>query len=351
MSLEAESVEITDAVAQTAWRQLAESGAGDLARSYVLTTAIVGLARAGVAERLSTEWSPLAELVPTGGSAELVEQVLRHLEVRGLVASDGATNWRLTERGAPLLAELPEALLGYYAEAYGSVFARMAGQLTGDETYGVDVTRDAEALGRRCEVLFRSFGTTLVSDLIREHGAHTVLDLGCGTGGLILDLCRLDPGLRGIGLDIAPEPIELANRRAKQAGLAERTTFLVADAFQPDAWPDEAAEADLFVAVGALHEHFRAGEDAVVALLARYGQLLRRPGTKAFVLAEPELYRDGADIDFYLAHVLTAQGMPRRREEWLSVISAAGLDCRRVLSVPGTGFRFAYFELTAGRVA
>lgn len=346
--MQVESVEVADTVAQTAWRQLAESGAGDLARSYVLTTAIVGLARAGVTERLSTEWSPLASLVSAGGSAELLEQVLRFLAVRGLVESDGATNWRLTERGAPLLAELPEALLGYYAEAYGPVFARMAGQLTGDETYGVDVTRDAEALGRRCEVLFRSFGTTLVSDLIRQHGARTVLDLGCGTGGLILDLCRLDPGLRGIGLDIAPEPIDLAARRAKQAGLAERATFLVADAFRPDTWPVAAAAADVFVAIGALHEHFRAGEDAVVDLLGRYGELLRGPGAKAFVLAEPELYGDTADIDFYLVHVLTAQGMPRRREEWLSVIAAAGLECRRVLSVPGTGFRFAYFELTAG---
>jgi hypothetical protein len=27
----------------------------------------------------------------------------------------------------------------------------MAGQLTGEETYGMDVIRDAEALGRRCE--------------------------------------------------------------------------------------------------------------------------------------------------------------------------------------------------------
>lgn len=345
-----ESVDVADSTAQAAWRQLAESGAGDLARSYVLCTAIVGLARAGVTERLSAEWTPLPDLVPPDGSTELVQQVLRYMEIRGLVESDAA-RWRITALGAPLLDELAGALLGYYAEAYGPVFASMAGQLTRTETYGIDVTRDAEALGRHCEVLFRSFGTRLVSDLIRKHGAQAVLDLGCGTGGLIVDLCHLDLQLRGVGLDIASEPIGFATRRAKEAGVSGRTSFLVADAFRPDEWPAEAATCDLFVAVGALHEHFRNGEAAVISLLRRYGELLRRPGAKAFILAEPELYRDPADVDFYLAHVLSAQGQPRQREQWLEVIAAAGLDCQHVYAVPGTGFRFAYFEITAGRTA
>lgn len=350
MVSQAESVAVADTTAQAAWKQLAESGAGDLARSYVLCTAIVGLARAGIAERLSAQWTPLSELVPPNGSSELTRQVLRYIEIRGLAESDGEC-WRLTARGVPLLDELSGALLGYYAQAYGPVFASMAGQLAGTQAYGVDVARDAEALGHHCEVLFRSFGTELISDLIRKHDARAVLDLGCGTGGLILDLCQLDPRLRGVGLDIAPEPIEFAARRAKEAGISGRASFLVADAFRPDEWPAEAATCDLFVAVGALHEHFRDGEAAVVSLLRGYGELLRRPGAKAFILAEPELYHDAADADFFLVHVLSAQGMPRQREDWLKVIAAAGLDCQRVYAVPGTGFRFAYYEVTAGRAA
>jgi SAM-dependent methyltransferase len=223
----------------------------------------------------------------------------------------------------------------------------MATQLTGAEPYGLRVSRDAEALGRHCEVLFRSFGTTIVASLIQEHDARSVLDLGCGTGGLILDLCRQYPRLRAIGLDIAPEAVRLGRDRTIELGLSDRVSFVVGDAFTPANWPAGAAGCDFFVAVGTIHEHFRDGEAAVVDLLKRYAALLAEPGRKTLLLAEPEMNVDAGDSDFYLVHVLTAQGMPRRREEWFRVFAQAGLDCTRVFSAPNTGFRFAYYELRA----
>jgi SAM-dependent methyltransferase len=345
-----ESVQVIDPNVQDAWSQLDESGVGELASSYVLCTAIVGLARTGVGSRLSMRWAPLDSLVPPGADSELIRHVLHYLEIRGLVESR-VNDWRLLPRGAGLLADLPESLIGYYVEAYGPVLNRMSGQLGGTEKYGVEVNRNAEALGRRCEVLFRSFGTKLVTDLVAERGAHTVVDLGCGTGGLLLDLCGQNPELKGLGLDIANDAIVFAQQRALLSGVGDRLSFIVADAFQPESWPAAAANADFYVMVGALHEHFRDGDDAVVALLNRYADLLTDPAEagKTLLLAEPELHRDTADAEFYLIHALTAQGMPRRRENWLEVIDAAGLKCRRVFSVPNTAFRFAYYELQAGR--
>lgn len=341
----ARSVEVLDPGVQAAWRQMADAKVGELASSYVLSTAIVGLARAGVAERLSTEWTGLSGLVPAGGSATMLAQVLEFLAVRELVESKD-DQWRLTRRGAALLAELPESLLGYYVEAYGPVLHSIDELLTGTRRYGADVERDTEALGRRCEVLFRSFGSELVRRLMREHGATSVLDLGCGTGGLVLDLCRDEAGLSAAGLDLAADAIDLATRRANEEGLADRVSFAVADAFEPDTWPAAATGSDFFVAVGALHEHFRDGEDAVVGLLSRYAELLA--DGKVFLLCEPEMHVDAADADFYLVHVLTDQGFPQRRDRWLEVIEKAGLKCARVFSAPNTGFRFAYYEITAG---
>lgn len=345
-----ESVDVLDPDVQDAWHRVTASGVGELAAAYVLSTAVVGLARAGVARRLRDTWVDLPDLVPAGGEAALVAGVLRYLEVRGVVESDG-DRWRRTARGATLFDELPESLLGYYVEAYGPVLNRMAAQLTGAERYGTHVTRDTEALGRRCEVLFRSFGTKLVADLAREHGATSVLDLGCGTGGLVMDLCRENPALRAVGVDIAPDAVRYATARAEREGLSERVSFVVGDAFAPRTWPPEVTGCDFLVAVGALHEHFRDGEDAVVRVLRGYADLLAGPGTKAFLLAEPELLVDPADVDFYLLHVLTAQGMPRPRAAWLDVIARAGLVCDRVFSAPNTGFRFAYYELRAGTAA
>ena len=341
-----ESVEVLDEEVQAAWRQMARSGVAELTSSYVLCTTLAGLAEAGIAEKLSEDWVALDDLVPPGGSAVMIGQVMRYLGIRGIAESAGDA-WRLTPRGASLVSELPGALVGYYAQAYGPVLGSMAGQLTGAEPYGTRVHRDAEALGRHCEVLFRSFGTTLVAGLITEHGASSVLDLGCGTGGLVLDLCRAYPGLRAVGLDIAPDAVRYAQARAAEAGLQDRVSFVVGDAFAPADWPAEAAACDFFVAVGAVHEHFRDGEAAVVELLRRYAALLGAPGGKTLLLAEPELNVDAADADFFLVHVLTAQGMPRRRAGWFEVFERAGLRCTRVFSAPNTGFRFAYYELRA----
>ncbi|TDQ00484.1 methyltransferase family protein [Labedaea rhizosphaerae] len=330
---------------QDAWQQMATARVGELAASYVLCTAVVGLARAGVARRLSRDWTELAALVPAGGSESLLRGVLEFLAVRGLLEREGDA-WRTTDRGAALLAELPESLLGYYVEAYGPVLHGIDAMLTGRQRYGVDVERDTEALGRRCEVLFRSFGSDLVRRLMREHGAHSVLDLGCGTGGLVLDLCRDDPAMSGVGLDIATDAIDFAAERARAEGLADRASFVVGDAFQPQTWPAAAVDTDFVVAVGALHEHFRDGEGAVVELLGRYAELLT--AGKVFLLCEPEMFADEKDADFFLVHVLTDQGFPRPLDQWLEVIGKAGLRCDRVFSAPNTGFRFAYYEITAG---
>lgn len=345
MSSPIASVEFHDLEAQGAWRSLAEAGAGSLASSYVLCTAIVALGRAGVGSRLSKVWTPLADLVPAGGVASKVQGVLRYLALRDVTESQG-NSWRLTSRGEVLLRDVTDAFLGYYVEAYGGVLHDMGNQLAGRSCYGADVVRDAEALGRRCEVLFRSFGTKLVAEVASERGARRILDLGCGTGGLLIDLCLEMPSLQGMGLDIAPETIVVANERASSSGISDRVRFVVGDAFVPETWPTEARSCDFYVAVGAIHEHFRAGEGAVVGLLQRYAELLRANGS-TLLLAEPELYGDATDADFFLVHVLTDQGMPRPREQWLRVFEAGGLSCSRVLAVPNTGFRFAYFVLNA----
>jgi SAM-dependent methyltransferase len=348
MQMIPESVEVVDPDVQDAWQRLADSDVGSLASSYVLCTAIVGLTRAGIASRLSADWASQDSLVPPGADAEVIGHMLRYLEIRGVVESR-AGEWRLLPRGAALLAELPESLIGYYVEAYGPVLNYMSARLDGTKHYS-EISRDTEALGRRCEVLFRSFGTKLVADLIEEHGARSVVDLGCGTGGLVLDLCAQYPGLTGLGLDIATDAIDYAKQRAADLGLADRASFIVADAFAPELWPRAAVDADFYVMVGALHEHFRDGDDSVVALLRVYADLLASPaGTgKTLLLAEPELHRDAADADFYLIHALTGQGMPRPRGGWLGVIGEAGLRCHRVFSAPNTGFRFAYYEIQAG---
>jgi SAM-dependent methyltransferase len=356
------AVVVEDADVQAVWGPVRESGVSELAGQYVLATVLVGVSRAGIADRLSDQWQPLARLVPERGDPELVRNTLRFLEVRGILESrevewDGADlsaatpdggQWRCTERGTVLLSTVGTSLLGFYVEAYMPVLNALDGLLTGTREYGVDVARDTEALGRRCEPMTISFATNLVRDVLAARGANSVLELGCGTGGLLLHLAETDPDLRAVGLDIAPDAIALAQRRTDERGLTDRVSFVVGDAFAPDQWPAAAADCSVILAIGALHESFRDGRQAVVELLGRYRALLAGEPGRTLLLAEPELQIDEFDADYYLAHVLTKQGFPRPREPWLSVIEDAGLRCRRVLSQPNVEFRFAFYEIVAG---
>lgn len=361
-----EAVTVDDPAVQAVWRPIATEGVPDLVAQHVLASTLVGLHRAGVAQRLSaSNWTSLGELVPPGGIPHLVRNVLRYLRIRGVVESAGIDwvgaepapgsedggRWRLTEYGAALLSEVGSSLLGFYVEAYGPVLANVGGLLDGTVDYGPDVERDTEALGRRCEPMTISFLARLLRGLMTERDAHSVLELGCGTGGLALHMARIDPAFRAIGLDIAPDAIALAGRRLADSDLGDRVRFVVGDAFRPDSWPAAAAECDFYLAVGALHEQFRDGADAVVELLSRYRALLAAKPGRVLLLAEPELQINAGDAEYYLVHVLTKQGFPQGRQAWLHVIAAAGLRCERVYAQPNVEFRFAFYEITAGEPA
>lgn len=69
-------------------------------------------------------------------------------------------------------------------------------------------------------------------ELLRDHlpGA-TVLDIGCGNGHF-LHGCIQAGAARGIGLDIAPQAVELARRNAEQHGIAGQVEFHVGTAGQ-----------------------------------------------------------------------------------------------------------------------
>lgn len=60
-----------------------------------------------------------------------------------------------------------------------------------------------------------------------------VYDLGSGDGRLVITAAKRY-GARGVGIEIQPQLVELANKQAKEAGVAERVSFRAADLFQSD---------------------------------------------------------------------------------------------------------------------
>ncbi len=76
---------------------------------------------------------------------------------------------------------------------------------------------------------------TLVSAVLElagpADGPLTILDLGTGSGCLILSLLREFPEALGVGVDISPAAIDVARRNGQHLGLADRAEFVVSDWF------------------------------------------------------------------------------------------------------------------------
>ena len=104
--------------------------------------------------------------------------------------------------------------------------ARMAhvpmAQITGTAgfwTLDLEVTADT--------LVPRADSETLIEALLAEGIApRRILDLGTGTGCLLLAALTEFPEARGIGVDLVPEAASLARRNAVRNGLAERAHFL-----------------------------------------------------------------------------------------------------------------------------
>ena len=62
-----------------------------------------------------------------------------------------------------------------------------------------------------------------------------VIDLGSGDGRLVIAAARL--GARAVGVELEPNLVALSERRAAEAGVAERTGFVAADLFEFDLSP------------------------------------------------------------------------------------------------------------------
>jgi release factor glutamine methyltransferase len=72
----------------------------------------------------------------------------------------------------------------------------------------------------------RADSETLIQAALEHPAPSTILDLGTGTGCLLLAALSEFPGAFGVGVDLSPEAAELAASNARASGLASRAAFL-----------------------------------------------------------------------------------------------------------------------------
>mmetsp|Transcript_122089 Transcript_122089/g.279646 ORF Transcript_122089/g.279646 Transcript_122089/m.279646 type:complete len:185 (+) Transcript_122089:43-597(+) len=65
--------------------------------------------------------------------------------------------------------------------------------------------------------------------LSRLGPGETFLDLGCGNGTSVIEACKVDPTIRGIGVEVRAGALRDAHRLAAAAGVSSQVTFLDID--------------------------------------------------------------------------------------------------------------------------
>lgn len=161
-----------------------------------------------------------ARLIVAGvGDARLDARVLT-------MAATGLSRERLLAAGDGEIAPSAAALLDDYVarRTRGEPVARILGH---KEFWSLDFEVTADTLVPRPDT--ETLVEAALAAVPNRNAALKVLDLGTGTGCILLAFLSERPQARGIGIDINPGAVTVAARNAANLGLEQRARFLTAD--------------------------------------------------------------------------------------------------------------------------
>jgi release factor glutamine methyltransferase len=95
------------------------------------------------------------------------------------------------------------------------------------EFWGMDFRLSPETLDPRPES--ETIVEAIIARLPERSRAYRFLDLGTGTGCLLLSLLTEFPAATGLGIDCASGAVDTAHRNAERLGLADRARFAIGD--------------------------------------------------------------------------------------------------------------------------
>ncbi|KAL8951386.1 MAG: hypothetical protein Q9222_002636 [Ikaeria aurantiellina] len=234
-----------------------------------------------------------------------------------------------------------KSLFHWLSLGSGTLFSRMQYVLRNENRVGDDYyTRDSAAIAYACrDINEQHFDPSFWKAMEGlDFEFHSVVDLGAGSGGRLMQVLNRYPGTGtiGIGIDIAAPALKVAAAEAKERGLGDRLSFTVGDARKVE-YRDEFAQVDLLTCFMMGHD-FWPRENCVTTL-----QGLRRafPAARRFLLGdatrilldEPKSrYAVSEDnvpvftLGFEFGHAMMGVHLPTI-EDWEGVFADGGWRC------------------------
>jgi len=151
---------------------------------------------------------------------------------------------------------------------------------------GLDNPEVAKAFEKMTNILpFRLLRKKVLSKLKDFNPKGTLVDLGCGSGNLIIQIAESFPDLNLIGIDISSEILEFAKKQALDRGLGKKIEFKIGNV---EKLPFSNESIDFIISTFSLHHWVNPlkGFNEIHRVLKRDGTLLifdfRRDSRKFF---------------------------------------------------------------------
>lgn len=278
-----------------------------------------------------------------GWSPQMVTQLLDFVvRYTPFIENDG-DGFRIAREAVGSMRRLRH-MLDLYVGAFGPCFDELDRTLA--DASGardcMDSARHAKAFGAIDRPSFPE-----LADLILQLEIHSVIDLGCGSATLLVDIAKRTKDLRGIGLDSNPDAVAAARVRIDSANLSGRLSVMQADVRNLGMLPFN-IDAEALVVVSLLNEFFRTGPELASAFLRQIREVF-----PARVLFVADYYgRLGSSIDrgvyvgptllHDIAQAISGQGIPpSTREDWGQIYEAAG--ARLLHAIEGLSHGISWF--------
>ncbi|MEV7598873.1 methyltransferase [Kitasatospora sp. NPDC089797] len=307
---------------------------------FLYPAALRAAADVGVADHLADGPRTPAELAAaTGTDARNLYRVLRLLATRGVVAEDEAGRFALTEAGQALRSDVPHSARTAVQMLSDPAMWRPAGELTRcltgggsafDEIFGIPFF-DHFARDARTAAVFHD-GMAAMSDAENAvlaaaydfPSTGTVVDIGGGHGGLLLEVLRRNPALAGVLYDRSHV---LAGHRLGSAGeLAGRWTLAEGDFFAA------VPPGDVLLLKRITHDW----DDARCVTLLEHCRRALHPGGRVLVLdaVVPQGNAPHQSKALDLMMLASLDGRERSAEDFAELLGKAGLRLSRVVPTP-----------------
>jgi ubiquinone/menaquinone biosynthesis C-methylase UbiE len=226
-------------------------------------------------------------------------------------------------------------------DGYRDVFHSIEAMLHKEKCYGRNVDRRLLQVLRGTSEISSWIHFPLALYLLQQMKCQRVLDLGCGDGSFLHYLYE-QGGIRGYGIDMAPDVVDHGNEQFEEAGIGQAVQLFPANLTDLGHVATLIPKPDAATALFVLHEVLYPNVDVVVQALEEFRRLFPGVPLIVFEVDLPTMddmrKRPGMIVQYMVQHDLTNQKLAGRME-WQELFHRAGFKISNKV------------QLSAGRVS